>query len=563
MFTAIPKKPSYYLTALLLFVFNSAAFAGETTRVSVSSGGKQANSKYSYYSSSSINTDGRYVAFYSDASNLVTGDTNDSDDIFVHDHLTQQTTRVSISPNGEQGNDWSSYKPSISADGRYVAFASAATNLVAEDTNGNLDIFVHDRQTHQTTRVSITSGGRQGNGDSWEPGISADGRYVAFRSGASNLVAGDTNGYEDIFVHDRLTRQTARVSVASGGEQGNYPSHGIPSISADGRYVTFTSIASNLVAEDYNSIGDIFVHDRLKHQTTRVSISSGGRDGNNWSEHPSISADGRYVAFASSASNLVAGDTNGHEDIFVYDRLMYQTTRVSVSSSGRQGNDWTEHPSISADGRYVAFVSYASNMVTEDTNGVGDIFIHDRQTQQTAQVSIASGGKRGNGLSTYPSISADGRYLAFTSYANNLVPGDTNKTNDIFIRDRKLLKTYQTDLQIAATLQPASLVRNSKGTYQYTITNNGPDVVKSVRVVHSASNGRVVRFRPSQGECRRYATVSLCGLGNLLPGNSMKLTVIVKALHHPLSQQISVSPNAIEDTVPDNNSINIETPVTP
>jgi Tol biopolymer transport system component len=343
---------------------------------------------------------------------------------------------VSVASDGTQGNSHSG-SPSISADGRYVAFASYASNLVPGDTNGVMDVFVHDRLTGQTTRVSVASDGTQGNGESRYPSISADGRYVAFMSYASNLVPGDTNGKADVFVHDRLTGQTTRVSVASDGTQGNGDSWGWPSISADGRYVAFESSASNLVPGDTNGRADIFVHDRLTGQTTRVSVASDGTQGNNSSVWPSISADGRYVAFMSYASNLVPGDTNGALDIFVHDRLTGQTTRVSVASDGTQGNGYSWDSSISADGRYVAFESWASNLVPGDTNGKQDIFVHDRLTGQTTRVSVASDGTEGNNNSGWPSISADGRYVAFHSDASNLVPGDTNGRADVFVAMRQ------------------------------------------------------------------------------------------------------------------------------
>jgi Tol biopolymer transport system component len=398
-------------------------------RVSVASDGTEGNDD-SWWPS--MSADGRYVAFQSRASNLVPGDTNGTWDVFVHDRMTGQTTRVSVASDGTEGNGVSGL-PSISADGRYVAFVSAASNLVPGDTNGKFDVFVHDRVTGQTTRVSVASDGTEGNDDSWWPSISADGRYVAFSSLASNLVPGDTNGTWDVFVHDRLTGQTTRVSVASDGTQGNNGS-GDPSISADGRYVAFSSLASNLVPGDTNGTWDVFVHDRLTGQTTRVSVASDGTEGNGVSRRPpSISADGRYVAFYSEASNLVPGDTNELVDVFVHDRLTGQTTRVSVASDGTQGNSYSQWPSISADGRYVAFMSWASNLVPGDTNEVQDIFVHDRMTGQTTRVSVASDGTEGNGDSWLPSISADGRYVAFASEASNLVSGDTNGKRDIFV----------------------------------------------------------------------------------------------------------------------------------
>ncbi|MDO8282301.1 MAG: CFI-box-CTERM domain-containing protein [Thermodesulfovibrionia bacterium] len=406
------------------------AVQGETTRVSIDSAGVQGNS-HSWYPS--ISADGRYVAFESEASNLVAGDTNGLNDVFVHDRFTGETSRVSIDSSGAQGNNISG-TPSISADGRYAAFISDASNLIAGDTNGFTDVFVHDRTTGQTTRVSIDSSGVQGNNESWWPSISADGRYVAFESDATNLVAGDTNGFTDVFVHDRTTGQTTRVSIDSSGVQGNRYSWS-PSISADGRYVAFESDATYLVAGDTNGTLDVFVHDRTTGLTTRVSIDSSGAQSNRFSWSTSISADGRYIAINSDATNLVAGDTNGFADVFVHDRTTGQTTRVSIDSSGTQGNSHSWFPYISSDGRYVAFGSDADNLVEGDTNGFTDILVHDRTTGQTSRVSIDSSGAQGNSFSWSYSISADGRYIAINSDATNLVAEDTNGSADIFVHD--------------------------------------------------------------------------------------------------------------------------------
>jgi Tol biopolymer transport system component len=419
------------LLALILTPAGSVRAApGNTTRVSVASDGTQANGG-SF--TPSISADGRYVAFASIAVNLVSGDTNGVQDIFVHDRQTGQTTRVSVASGGAQANG-PSFDPSISADGRYVAFASLATNLVSGDTNNEQDIFVHDRQTGQTTRVSVATGGGQANGNSSNPSISADGRYIAFDSNASNLVSGDTNNTGDIFVHDRQTGATTRVSIGPGGTQANRGSLA-PSISADGRYVAFHSSATNLVSGVTNGTTHIFVHDRQTGATTRVSVASDGTEGNSLSIRPSISADGRYVAFQSIATNL--GCTNGTQHIFVHDRQTGQTTCVSVASDGTEGNSGSNNPSISANGRYVAFQSQANNLVSGDTGFITDIFIHDRQTGVTTRVSIAFDGTEANNVSSAPSISADGRYIAFESNASNLVNGDTNGNQDIFVHDRE------------------------------------------------------------------------------------------------------------------------------
>ena len=223
-------------------------------------------------------------------------------------------SRVSVDSAGAEGSS-NSFEPSISGDGRYVAFVSLASNLVAGDINGSDDIFVHDTVTMTTTRVSVDSAGVEGSSNSFEPSISGDGRYVAFVSLASNLVAGDTNGSDDIFVHDTVTMTTTRVSVDSAGVEGSSNSFE-PSISGDGRYVAFVSQASNLVGGDFNGSNDIFVHDTVTVTTTRISVDSAGVEGSSNSFEPSISRDGRYVAFVSLASNLVVGDTNGSDDIF-------------------------------------------------------------------------------------------------------------------------------------------------------------------------------------------------------------------------------------------------------
>lgn len=353
------------------------------------------------------------------------------------------TTCVSISSSGAQANSYSN-GPAISAEGRYVAFESRATNLVSGDTNGRQDIFVHDRETEETTRVSVASDGSQANGYSEAASISGDGQRIAFASAASNLVISDTNRVWDVFVRDRETGQTTRVSVASDGGQGNANALW-PAISADGRYVAFDSRASTLVISDTNRATDVFVHDLETGETTRVSVGPEGGEGNDDSMFSSISADGRLVAFVSQANNLVVEDNNGFDDIFVHDRHTGETSLVSVASDGSQAQcrwrlcSW--HPAISADGRYVAFVSYADNLVDGDTNHTADVFIHDRQHGETRRVSVASDGSQGS-YAQAPALSGDGRLVTFWSYASNLVSDDANGwVADVFIRDREMSRT--------------------------------------------------------------------------------------------------------------------------
>jgi Tol biopolymer transport system component len=356
------------------------------------------------------------------------------------------TQRVSVSSTGEQGNNISRVA-SVSGDGRHVAFLSAASNLVPGDTNGTWDVFVRDRLTGTTERVSVSSAGQQANGPSnWDvmarPAISSDGRYVAFQSLATNLVPADTNGQWDIFVRDRLARTTERVNVSSSGQQANNYSDW-PSISADGRFVAFSSNANNLVPGDTNGYADIFVRDRLTGTTERVSISSAGEQANLGVYCPTFSADGTVIGFHSEASNLVPDDTNGNGDAFVRDRLTGVTERVSINSAGEQGTGWSGNLSLSADGRFVAFRSDARNLGPLDFNGTWDVFVRDRVAGTTEMVSVASDGLQGNGASRYSCISGDGALVVFYSDATDLVPSDSNACTDIFLHDRVTGKTQR------------------------------------------------------------------------------------------------------------------------
>ncbi|MEU3183965.1 S8 family serine peptidase [Streptomyces sp. NPDC006923] len=387
-----------------------------TDRVSLTPEGKQVNHEAWW---PRISADGSAVAFASPASNLVDGDTNGELDIFVTDLGTRATERVSVGSDGAQGDSFS-LSPTLSTDGRYIGFNSGATNLVAGDTNEQTDSFVHDRRTGVTERVSVASDGTEGDGLSSAPSFSADGRFAVFNSDATQLVPGDTNGTTDVFVHDRQTGRTERISQTPGGAGGDGSSRE-QSISADGRYVAFQSNATNLVAGDTDTATDVFVHDRQTGTTTL--IPGPVPDANNTG--PLISADGRVVAF---------GTDNGK--IYVYDRETGATEQIGVASDGTEGNDWSFAPSLSTDGHLVAFYSSATNLVPGDTNGRADIFVRDRTAGTTQRISDGLEGAEGDGTSDLPSISGDGRLVAFESTSANLVADDTNRRSDIFVHDR-------------------------------------------------------------------------------------------------------------------------------
>lgn len=379
------------------------------------------------------NSDGNFVAFYSDASNLVTGDTNSVRDVFVRDRTAGTTERVSVSSAGDQANGASQAtggSPAISADGDVVAFYSNATNLVDDDTNGQPDVFVHVMSTGATERVSVATDGTEGNGASLNPSISADGRFVAFQSQASNLITDDTNGVSDIFVRDRVNGATERVcdSVQPNGYSFS------PSISADGNFVAFASAATNLVPNDTNGKIDIFVCDRSTSTIERVSVSGSGEQGDGDSILPAISGNGMVVGFKSLADNLVPNDHNGLVDVFVRDLAAGTTERISVSMNGNDANDFSFPPSLSNDGRFVAFGSFATNLVAIDGNSASDVYVRDRQVGKTVLADVTAQGLQANGGTPDipPALSSDGKQVAFASFASNLAANDNNEATDVF-----------------------------------------------------------------------------------------------------------------------------------
>jgi hypothetical protein len=416
-----------------------------TTRlVSVNSAGNAAGNSGSGLPV--ISADGRFVAFLSSATDLVTTIDNNNDvDIFVRDLQTNTTRLVSVNRSGTAtGNHASgSDNPVMSADGRFVAFLSSATDLVTTNDNDNsIDIFVRDLQTNTTELVSINSSGiATGNGGSGDAVISADGRFVAFVSIATDLVTtSDNNNNVDIFVRDLQTNTTELVSVNSAGNAAGNSDSGLPVISADGRFVAFGSHATDLVTtSDNNNDFDAFVRDLQTNTTKLVSVNgSGTATGNAGSGATVISADGRFVAFNSDATDLVTtSDSNNDLDAFVRDLQTNTTKLVSINSSGTAtGNTGSGAEAISADGRFVAFATFATNLVTTpDNNNDIDIFVRDLQTNTTKLASVnSSGAATGNGFSVGPVLSADGRFVAFVSIATDLVTTSENNNNrDIFI----------------------------------------------------------------------------------------------------------------------------------
>lgn len=486
-----------------------------TERISSSIEGQNPNGTSS---SPDVSPSGRYVTFHSDASNLVLGDNNDQLDVFVHDRQSRVTKRVSLSSAGLQSNG-PSFNGSVSEDGLFVTFHSQANNLVVNDNNGLTDIFIKNTQTGAIVRVG-------GNGESWFPSIASNGKTVAFSSHANNLVPGDTNGKQDIFTYNTVTNSIVRVSTTMNGIEANgYSAY--PSISADGTQVVFVSTASNLASGDSNQASDVFVKHLGTLLTTRLFRLNNRTQASSHSGGADISGDGQRIAFQSDANNLFNNDREYTRDLFIHDRNTNLTTLISTKScsepsvfhwkspprisadgrflaycallqnlagfqvtqifvrdlqlgatrlvsraiDGAQGNDGSIDPDISADGRFVSFTSLANNLVTRDDNNLRDIFVQDLTNGRLTRVSIANSAAEANGASYASTISGNGRYVTFTSEATNLVVGDTNGHADAFVRDR----------------ETGSTTRASVGTDG--IQGNGAALTSSI-----SDNGRFVVF---------------------------------------------------------------------
>ncbi|MEZ5967061.1 MAG: hypothetical protein R3F56_24705 [Planctomycetota bacterium] len=415
---------------LLLLAAASVAAQRSTSRVSVSSTGAQSAGTTTI---ATVSDDGRWVVFVSDAGDLVLGDGNGRRDVFLRDRASGTTELISVGLGGTPGNGHAgSFAPAISADGRYVAFESAASNLVAGDTNGVGDVFVRDRVAATTERISVATGGDQGNGSAYSLAMSADGGVVVFQSAATNMVGGDANGKYDIFVRDRVSGTTSRVSRADGG--GDSDNHSTnPAISADGRFVAFDSRATNLVAGDDNFRSDVFVYEIATDTMRLVSVDGSGSAAGGDSYNPSVSGDGRLVAFESGAANLIGGgDTNDAIDVFVTDWRARTTARYSVGAAG-EGNGTSYEARISQDGRWLAFTTAATNLVPGDSNGVEDVLVAEISSFGLRRVSVSSSGAQGDARSMNATVGAGGRVIALRSEATNLVAGDSNGRTDAFV----------------------------------------------------------------------------------------------------------------------------------
>lgn len=430
------------LTAIIGFILATSctiAAAGTTERVSVTStGGQLINHTMDGFD---LSSNGRYVLFTT-AEKIVPEDTNTYSDVHLLDRATKIVKRISVGPNNLQANGHSSAdKQSISADGRYIVFQSYASNLTTgAPPSGFIHTYVYDRVAGTNEIIDVSSTGAMANGATSKATISADGRFVAFSSTASNLVVNDTNGLGDVFLRDRNNKTTVLVSISTNNIQANDHSSTqydyAPSVSADGRYVVFTTRATNLVPGDTNNF-DVFVRDIVAGTTKRVSNGISGAQPNGESGSGRISSDGHYVLFASSASNIIANDTNNSSDLFMFDLVANSYERVNISAAGAQANAGASYAAISQDGRFIAYNTTATNILNDGGPGGHVPVIYDRLNRVVERVSVSSTGQLvGDAGGMTPSISADGKIVAFSTYSGQLVPNDTNNKYDVFVRDR-------------------------------------------------------------------------------------------------------------------------------
>lgn len=421
------------LAAALLSISGGAS-AQIIERISVGSDGVEANGDSFFHLWDGVSADGRFVVFESDASNLVPSDGNGVRDVFLRDRLLGTTSRISEAVGGGDASAESRH-PSISEDGRWIAFTSDADNLVVGDDNGLQDVFVFDRVTGVISRVSLAWDGGEADANSRTPSVSRDGRFIAFRSNATNLVPWPVTWSRTVYVRDMQAGTTEVASPAWNGGEENGGSY-YPHIAADGRRVAYVSNSTNLVPGDTNETNDVFVRDLDLDITWRASVDNDGNQGSSASGGYGISADGRFAGFSTDAP-LVPDDVPppaGFRDAFIRDLALGVTERVSVTSTGEAGNDESGSAHLDGSGRYATFQSDASNLVADDSNGLTDIFVRDRATGSTTRLNITAAGAQAiGGVSQLPTLSEDGRFVVFQSLADNLVPDDTLGFMDVFI----------------------------------------------------------------------------------------------------------------------------------
>ena len=378
-----------------------------------------------------VTDDGGFIVFVSSSSILVEGDNNGADDVFAYATATGNVTRVSLASDGSEA-DGDSGDPAISADGGTIVFVSSATNLDAAAVGVAGDLYMRETATGVTTRITGGWDDSALNGWVGEPQISADGSTIVYASLASNIVPDDTNGTADVFEYDVDTGVTIKVSRSAIGANANGPSSH-PAVSADGSLIVYESTATDIVADDTNTASDVFAYDTITGTTDRASLTESGGQADAASDHPGLAPDGSTVVFESQATNLTEIATQAGYDIYVRDLATGAVALVSVATDGTPGDGPSRNPRISADGLTVVYESEASNLVAGDTNSTADVFAHETSSGATTRVSVADDGTETDAASRYPAVASDGTRVVYESDATSLATNDDNAHTDVFL----------------------------------------------------------------------------------------------------------------------------------
>jgi uncharacterized repeat protein (TIGR01451 family) len=545
------------VTAMALAAPGAAlASPGATSAVSLSSAGVIGNDASNY---PDMTPDGRFVSFASSASNLVAGDTNGFGDVFVRDRRSGTTERVSLGVKAAQGNGDSNVlgvasNTAISDDGRYVAFKSEASNLVRGDRNANTDVFVRDRAAGTTERVSVDNAGRELAGGGDAPAISPDGRYVAFVTRDI-----DTNFNSDVYLRDRVAGTTVRISVAAGGDTTNESDSPAVANGPSGALVAFASLSDGLVAGDADGQSDVFVRDVAAGTTERVSVNSAEQPGTggvgNGARGPSISNDGRFVAFSSDASNFTpVAQTNLFMDVFVRDRQAGVTILASPSSSGGEADGPSEGASISSGGGFVSFASFASNLVVASGGEplIQDTYVRDLAAATTERTSVASNGDNAT-FSGFDTHVGTGPVSADGLVSLIVTNADNLQAGDDNLNQDVFARDRRpgTDLALTMTDAPDPVAAKGTVTYTLTVSNQGASAAPGAAVVDTLPAG--VTFSAASAGCSQAAGVVTCELGSVAAGASTAVTITVTTkARGTLTNAASVGANVGDPDASDN-----------
>jgi uncharacterized repeat protein (TIGR01451 family) len=485
--------------------------------------------------------DGRIVAFESWARNWAYDGPSGSRnwiDIFYRDRLTGYTQKITFDYYGQETADNKSVDPTVTYDGRYIVYTSYATNLVPDDTNGSiffedtgLDVFMHDRVQNSTIRVSLNWQGQEIDGSS-SGIITGDGRYIVFFSSGTNVIPGGNElEHTYLFIRDWQTGAINQLLQTVDGQPPNGLSQH-PAASYDGRYIVYASSASNLVPNDLNGHSDIFYLDRQTGVQRRVTLGPNG-EANGPSGRPQISGDGRYIVFHSEATNLVANDTNGVSDIFLYEMATGALRRISVAGNGAQSNGLSKEPSICHDGRFVSFTSAATNLVPGDVNGQRDVFVYGTANGQIRVVTANANGEWGNNIAHRSFMIPNCEMVAFASEADNLVPNDTNGERDAFMGDF----IWPADLGLSYHLFPLTAEPGQSILYQVIVENDGHETASASLTSPIPANTTYVVGSGTAGVVYNAALNRIEWTGDVLPGVSRQVTY-----------QVTVDPNLLDPT---------------